>query len=565
MVSSFTISSSTDNLVLKDPLTIMETSDEPLTIVFDMSHGQYSVYKFYEEDTWLANNLTALGYNVVWAWGGLNDTILASATGLVLGAVYDYGGTAGFTTSEYAAVDDWFNGGSKFFWVCADSDYGGYSYINKNASAMLEIAGSHVYPEHVSISDAYSNCGASYRVLANNTSTDPFVAGIVDGVDRVLMHGPTLLYGSNSTNPGEGIEPVALESTSLENVHPLLSYGESATIDDCDLVPPVAHLDGQVGPFVCATMETDLGTTNSGVVVVSGASPYGDYQPMSTSYYYEKILEGQIFVLQTIDFGMKLLGNFLIISPDDIEYEMGVTGNAIDWRAHSSDPKSYNITFDEVLLKEGLWNSSTENIYVLVDGLSVGVYNYTLQVQNEENITLSDTVIVTVLNPLPPSINHPIDIVYYEGNNDSAIEWTPDDVSLFYYEIFKDGALIVSHVWGFDESTIVSIYVGELPVGVFNYTIRVFDKIFLASIDTVIVEVLEVTTTTTTTTTTNTTTTTTTTTSTTSPTTSPTTTTTNTTTASTPGDILDTVTLAISIGSIIVILVIFVLIAKNKT
>jgi hypothetical protein len=269
-------------------------------IVVDMTHGQYSSYVFGEEDTWLQNNLTAMGYRVGFAWGGLNDTILARADGLLIGGIY--GTTNGFTAAEISAVADWFNAGSKFLWVGSDSDYSGYAYINNNASLILDAVGSHVYPEAISISDAYSNCNASYRVVANGTGTNAFVADIVDGVDQVLMHGPTSLYGS--TSGAEGTDVVALETNTITNVYPLLYYGASATIGDSDLVPPLANDDGDSGEFVAATIEINAGTAGTGVIIVSGASPYGDYQPMFTNEYYTVPLQGEAFVKQAIDFGM---------------------------------------------------------------------------------------------------------------------------------------------------------------------------------------------------------------------------------------------------------------------
>ena len=275
------------------------------TIVFDMGHSQYKDSIFTAEDAWLENNLTAMGFNVIWAWGGLNDTILEDASGLVIGAIY--GATSGFTAAEITAVDDWFAEGNKFLWVGSDSDYGGAAYINANASLILEAVGSHVYPEQISISDAYSNCNSSYRVVANGTSTDPFVADIVDGVDAVLMHGPTSLYGSSSAASDADI--VTLESTTIENVYPLLYYGGSATITDSDLVPPLGNNDGDEGAFVAVTLEINAGDAGTGVIVVSGASPYGDYQPMTTNEYYTVPLTGMLFVTQTFEFAMNYAMN----------------------------------------------------------------------------------------------------------------------------------------------------------------------------------------------------------------------------------------------------------------
>ena len=53
------------------------------------------------------------------------------------------------------------------------------------------------------------------------------------------------------------------------------------------------------------TVEVMSGDDDSGVLVVAGASPYGDYQPMSTDEYYGVPLEGMALVSQTIDWGMK--------------------------------------------------------------------------------------------------------------------------------------------------------------------------------------------------------------------------------------------------------------------
>jgi hypothetical protein len=270
------------------------------TIVFDMKHGQYKDTIFAAEDAQLEANLTAMGFNVIWAWGGINDTILEDATGLVIGSIY--GTTNGFTAAEIDAVDEWFNAGDKFLWVGSDSDFAGYAYINNNASLILDAVGSHVYPEAISISDAYSNCNASYRVVANGTSTNAFVADIVENVDAVLMHGPTSLYGSTSGNAGTDV--VALENTTIPNVYPLLYYGAAATIGDSDLVPPLAHNDGESGAFVAMTIEINAGTDKTGVIVVSGASPYSDYQPMTTAEYYEVVLNGYNLVYQTFSFGL---------------------------------------------------------------------------------------------------------------------------------------------------------------------------------------------------------------------------------------------------------------------
>ncbi len=267
-------------------------------IVFDMSHGQYNSKLIHAEDGNLTQELKALGYDVVWAMGGLNDTILADADALIIGSIY--GDANGFAATEIEAVAEWFNASNKFLWVAGDSDYGG-AYINNNMTAILKAVGSHVYPEPTQVQDAHSNCGAAYRVVANKTGTSPAISSIVAGVQYVLMHGPTLLYGSTS---GDGNNSIALETGSIGNVTPILYYGAAATIVDGDLIAPVAHNEGDTGSFVAMTVEKNAGRNHNNILMVSGASPYGDYQPMYSNEYHGVGLNGSRFVIQAIQYGM---------------------------------------------------------------------------------------------------------------------------------------------------------------------------------------------------------------------------------------------------------------------
>lgn len=268
-------------------------------IMMDIYHGQYSSYVFGYEDAWLDDNLTANGYTVEFNNATITASTLSDVDGLLIGS--QYGDQNAFSSSEIAAIGDWFNAGGKYLWVGYDSDYGGYQYINDNMTAILAACGSHVYGEPISVSDSYSNCNASYRVIANVTSTDSYVASIVTGVNRILMHGPTCLYGSTS---GDGLNPVNLETGSVANVYPILYYGASATIGDSDLVAPLAHSDGDEGSFVAMTVEMAAGEAGTGVIMVAGASPYGDYKPMYADEYYGEALDGPELVLQAIEFGM---------------------------------------------------------------------------------------------------------------------------------------------------------------------------------------------------------------------------------------------------------------------
>jgi len=82
--------------------------------------------------------------------------------------------------------------------------------------------------------------------------------------------------------------------------------------------------------------------------------------------------------------------------PFDIEYPIGQFGNNITWHATDDYPSSYEILLDGTLNRSGLWNSTGEAITIVIDGLSLGEYNYTLVVYDIRGNSDSDEVMVTV-------------------------------------------------------------------------------------------------------------------------------------------------------------------------
>ncbi|MHA2350942.1 MAG: hypothetical protein ACXADL_15085 [Candidatus Thorarchaeota archaeon] len=288
------------------------------TIVIDFFHGQNSSYVYPNEDADLIANLTDMGYDVVLSGGRIDYALLADADALLVGGIYGEG--SAFANSELREIADWFATGNKFLWVGSDSDYGGDpNRINNNMTALLKAVGSHVYPEPTSVEDPVSSAESGYRVIATGTSDDAFVADLVADVDAVLMHGPTCLYGSTFGNTSGAVD---LRETSIENVYPVLYYGDDAIIVDADLVEPKAHATDATGNFTAMTVETYAGENHTGIIAVSGASMYGDYKPMTAEDYYGHDLNGYNLVWQTIDWAMNL-------APDLVYTIGGVLGAVV--------------------------------------------------------------------------------------------------------------------------------------------------------------------------------------------------------------------------------------------
>ncbi len=153
------------------------------------------------------------------------------------------------------------------------------------------------------------------------------------------------------------------------------------------------------------------------------------------------------------------------------------------------------------------------------------------------------------LNPAP-EISSPGWIEYEEDTEGHEIEWIVSDDDPLLYMVFKDNIAIVSDTWA-GENIIVDI--DGLSEGFYNYTLILMDNSLNVVGDTVWVNVTASTITTSTTTSTSTTTT-------------PTSTILDTTIPTTGlGDgILGTISLVVSIGSVVIILVVVVLICKQK-
>ncbi len=80
--------------------------------------------------------------------------------------------------------------------------------------------------------------------------------------------------------------------------------------------------------------------------------------------------------------------------PDDVSFTEGSEGESITWIVSDSYPDSYEILLNGSVSASGEWDGS--NIVVSLDGLDVGIYNFTLIVYSECGLFSSDSVIVTV-------------------------------------------------------------------------------------------------------------------------------------------------------------------------
>jgi parallel beta-helix repeat protein len=93
--------------------------------------------------------------------------------------------------------------------------------------------------------------------------------------------------------------------------------------------------------------------------------------------------------------------------PGDIEYTFGDSGFIISWVPFDAAPMEYSILQNDIVLRNGRWNSSSEIIQVSVDNLPVGVFTFTLIVIDTGGNEASDDVIVIVNEVTPTTPTDP--------------------------------------------------------------------------------------------------------------------------------------------------------------
>ena len=105
-----------------------------------------------------------------------------------------------------------------------------------------------------------------------------------------------------------------------------------------------------------------------------------------------------------------------------------------------------------------------------VDGLSVGVHQYNMTVYDGAGNFVNDTVFVTVIDTISPTISNPSNITYESGTTGNTIDWTAGDVHPDIYNITRNGTLVETNTWS---NGTISYNIDNLPVGTYEFNITV--------------------------------------------------------------------------------------------
>ena len=85
----------------------------------------------------------------------------------------------------------------------------------------------------------------------------------------------------------------------------------------------------------------------------------------------------------------------VIEGDDDLIITEGTLGIVLNWTVHDDNPANYSIYKDGILVSSGNWVDG-QLITVSIDGLSVGIFEYTLIAEDDVGNSSSDTIEVSV-------------------------------------------------------------------------------------------------------------------------------------------------------------------------
>ena len=164
----------------------------------------------------------------------------------------------------------------------------------------------------------------------------------------------------------------------------------------------------------------------------------------------------------------------VIEGPDPLEFTFSETGYSLSWNVTDEYPNMYEIHKDDELYAEGDVDPDEPVIEISLDGLEVGVHNFSFFVNDTSGNSAIDSVLVTVLgDTVPPVITYtPATIRYAQGDRNLVFNWTATDDFMDYYEILVDGVVVVTEEWTTHR---IEFDFSGLQQGRHNVTLRVYD------------------------------------------------------------------------------------------
>ncbi|WP_010478888.1 CGP-CTERM sorting domain-containing protein [Thermococcus zilligii] len=213
--------------------------------------------------------------------------------------------TQPLSPDEINALKQWWNDGNRILWIAGDSDYGSGVQTINNVNAILDALGVNLRLDQCSAEDSQSNAGAGYRVVGivnpddKTPNKDDITKDFQNG-GKVLFHGPGVVAYVDGNGNWKALGPNA----GMENVYVIVTTSENGQIVENSEPAANAYTVGDTGRFPLLAVQIFPDKKN--VLIVSGETPYGGYEPIWSPLYYGVKLDGPTFITNFIHWAIKV-------------------------------------------------------------------------------------------------------------------------------------------------------------------------------------------------------------------------------------------------------------------
>ncbi|MFO7836576.1 MAG: hypothetical protein R6V83_07975 [Candidatus Thorarchaeota archaeon] len=156
----------------------------------------------------------------------------------------------------------------------------------------------------------------------------------------------------------------------------------------------------------------------------------------------------------------------VVEGPDEtIEFYYTETGYSITWNVSDDHMDRYRILQNGSEVKSGTLDPDSPRVTVSLEGLNIGLYEYSLIANDTSgNIGIDNVTVRVKRDDIAPTVVYtPSEIHYYRGELNVVRNWTVTDEFMSNYSIEIDGFTIESGAW---ESEIIEFDFGGLSDGV---------------------------------------------------------------------------------------------------
>jgi hypothetical protein len=233
--------------------------------------------------------------------------------------------TKPIAADEVTAVVSYLKTRGGGLWVAGDSDYGAGEDTIKIVNDFMIAIGANIVLDYLSIADPVSNCGADYRVVAW-VRPPKGLEFLAYGAEKILMHGPGVVAFYNPTTGT--FEKLADVVKTRDDIKVIVWSSPNGTIVENNAkIRGIAYEVGSVGTFPMVVAQI-MPQYNNAIVILSGETPVGGYQPMITAQYYLVYLDGPRFVRNMVLWASKYMGELKYVA--QVGAALGTYGTEIE-------------------------------------------------------------------------------------------------------------------------------------------------------------------------------------------------------------------------------------------